>query len=195
MVYIVVLMSLALGWISATLLWRLHTAAAPIAKEAGQGDGADFGACFARFLDHAVDASLAPEAGANGMAGLELRFREPQDPSRTVGELASRISAAKGAVELQSVVNLLKSLYQLQYTLQAPAEELNECLGVLSERLKSSSLSPRPVGRVEVISTGALLDRNRMMPLNNGTHVAQPFGAIIFDREGKVLSKAKVLCS
>jgi len=48
MVYIVVLMSLALGWISATLLWRLHTAAAPIAKEAGQGDGADFGVCFAR---------------------------------------------------------------------------------------------------------------------------------------------------
>ena len=33
------------------------------------------------------------------------------------------------------------------------------------------------------------------MPLNNGTHVEQPFGVIVFDQEGKILSNAKVLYS
>jgi hypothetical protein len=141
-----------------------------------------------------IDESLLENAGAEGLASVEIRYREIRDLYRTVPELFQRIALISRSADYGDLVDLAKMIYQLQDALQSPTERTIPALTVLSERMKASK-SPRPIGKVVFVRPGELLDTDRMMYLNSGTHVRQPLGVIVFDADGKVMSKAKVLCA
>jgi hypothetical protein len=141
-----------------------------------------------------LDSNLLPEAGPGGLADVGVRSRESQDPYRTVAELIewlARESAATGYAEVSGVI---KGVYQLGHTLRAPEAEVRHCLQPLLARVKAAKVGGSEVGRVECVSTGAILDPGTMAPLNYGARVTQPLGVLVYDSGGKVLGKAKVLC-
>lgn len=195
MVYLVSLLSLSIAVVSALLLVRLYSTTWRIGRPTTAQRCADpFGAMLAKLLDRAIDTSLLTRAASKGLADLALRYREHQDPYENLAELVNHILQTATANRFTELVQLVKALYQLQYTLDLPLADLDDCLAVLLERLQDDVFMGKPIGRVEKVSPG-LLDQSTMMPLTHGTHVRQPLGTIVFARDGKVLSKAKVLCS
>ncbi len=85
-------------------------------------------------------------------------------------------------------------LYQLQDSLALVYTMMEWVLAPIIQELQESSFMESPVGVIETVRAGDHIDRSTMWPLSSGTCVRQPLGVIVRDREGKVLSRAKVFC-
>ncbi|MSR55698.1 MAG: hypothetical protein EXS09_20815 [Gemmataceae bacterium] len=142
----------------------------------------------------AIDETLLPSGNASGLEEVEVQFREAQDPYRTVPELVRHIDKLGPSRRYADLMSLIKMVYQLQDALQLPVEKATAALTILAERLRATDTAPRPVAKVEFVPIGTLLDTGRMIYVNSGTHVRQPFGVVVYDADAKVIGKAKVMC-
>jgi hypothetical protein len=145
-------------------------------------------------LEAAIDDCLLTSGGAGGLGDLELRFREYQDPYRTVANLLDDVRRKVRVENDLPLDDLVKATYQLSYTLGIALDRLDPCLGVLIAAMKTGS-GTRPVARVQTIGPGELVDTRTMVPLNYGSRVLYPLGVIAFDGEDRVLSRGRVICS
>src|SRR5689334_2885483 len=117
----------------AAWLWRRINGACAEARRAlgAGGPSTPYLDALARCVEHAVDHSLLADAGAGGLRGVELRYREHQDPYRSVADLLADIGRqARGEGEGR-FDGLIKVTYQLSYTLGIPLGRLGPCLDLL----------------------------------------------------------------
>jgi hypothetical protein len=149
---------------------------------------------LARCLRRCLDDSLLTSVSVGGLQQMELRYREHHDPYQTVTELLADISnkaRSEGNVPFDA---LFKATYQLSYTLSIPLEQLRPCLNALIKAMQRAP-SGQSIARVQMIDTGEPVNTKTMVPLNYGPRVVYPLGVITLDSEGKVLSRARVICS
>ncbi len=154
----------------------------------------DFPRAVQRLLDASLDHGLLAEAAAAGLADVPVTSREAKDPYRNAAELVDWLARQAGQTSYAEVCGLIKGVYQLGQTLRCPERPVDECLGPLLGRLRACSVGGSPVGRVEFVRQGAMLNPDTMAAMNYGSRVSQPLGVLIYDPSGKVLGKAKVLC-
>jgi hypothetical protein len=154
----------------------------------------DFPQRVLQLIRVSVDADLLARAGTGGLVDLEVRTREPRDPYRTAAELIDWIASKSAAADYHEISGLIKGVYQLGHVLRAPEAEVRFCMEPLIARIKAATVGGSPVARVECVRPGAILDPGTMAPLNYGARVTQPLGVLLYDADGKVLGKAKVLC-
>jgi hypothetical protein len=147
-----------------------------------------------RLLRTGIDSGLLAGAGPGGLSEVEVRAREPHDPYRNVAGLVDWLAKEASGKGYAEVSGIIKGVYQLGHTLRSPEEEIRRGLEPLLARVKATSVGGSPIGRVECIRPGAILDPGAMAPLNYGARVTQPLGVLVYDVSGKVLGKAKVLC-
>jgi len=160
-----------------------------------------------RCLARAIGDNLLVNGGALGLGALKLRYREHQDRYHTLEQLLQEVcQLTRGPSPLSPLPvgegkgvrvpfeALVKATYQLSYTLDIPLDRLNPCLDLLIDAMKQQSL-PRPMGKAQKIAPGDVVDSRTMLPLNFGPRVAYPLGLTICDQEGKVLSRARVICT
>jgi hypothetical protein len=147
-----------------------------------------------RLVRAGLDAGLLADAGPGGLADVAVRLREPHDPYRNAGELLDWLAGRSGAADYDGVCGLIKGVYQLGHALRSPDPAVRGCLETLLARVRVCRLGETPVGRVECVTAGAMLDPRTMVSLNYGARVAQPLGVVVYDAGGRVLGKAKVLC-
>jgi hypothetical protein len=145
-------------------------------------------------LERCLDDSLLSSAGAGGLRQMELRYREHHDPYRTVPELLADIGCKARSQCNIPFDALFKATYQLSYTLAIPFDHLEPCLDALIRAMRIAA-TVQPIARVQKVGPGEPVDMKTMVPLNYGTRVVYPLGVITFDSEGKVLSRARVICS
>jgi hypothetical protein len=154
----------------------------------------DFPARILQLIQISLDAGLLAEAGRGGLADVEVRSREQRDPYRTVAELIDWLARESAGTTYPEVSGIIKGVYQLGSALRAPDGAVSHCLEPLIARVKAANVGGSPVARVECVRQGAMLDPGTMAPLNYGARVIQPLGVLVYDSDGKVLGKAKVLC-
>ena len=159
---------------AAFLLWDRVTKGAAQVRESE----------FASALERRVDRDLLRD-----WRGVPVRHREATDPYRTVGELLDEL-ARMSCTTLVEHQRRIKALYQLQDALDLPETPLAAAL----VELRDARFMSRPIGSVETIRPGQLVDRRSMWPLTRGARVRQPLGVIVRDADGRVVSKAKVVC-
>jgi hypothetical protein len=148
-----------------------------------------------RLVGRSMDTGLLAEAGAGGLAEVEVRSREVRDPYRTLGELLDWLAKESSATGYTEVNAVIKAVYQLGHALGAREPDVQHCLEPLLLRLKACKVGDSAIARVEYVRSGVLLDSKTMAALSYGARVTQPLGVIVFDAAGKVLGKAKVLCT
>ncbi len=149
---------------------------------------------LARCLARAIDDNLLVSGGALGLSVLKLRYREHQDRYHTVEGLLQEVcqlARGGGSVPFEA---LIKATYQLSYTFDIPLGRLDPCLDLLIGAMKHPSL-PRPIAHAQKIAPGEQVDARTMLPLNFGPRVAYPLGMTLYDEDGRVLSRARVICS
>jgi len=195
MIYVLGACSLLTAVGAVVLLVRLASARATGRARLGKSSAPDdFPRRVLRLLEVSIDTGLLADAGPAGLADVEVRAREPQDPYRSAAELVdwlARESAGSGYAEASG---LIKGVYQLGHALRAPEAEVADCLAPLLARLRRAKVGGSPVARVECVRRGAMLDLGTMASLNYGARVTQPLGVLVYDAGGKMLGKAKVLC-
>jgi hypothetical protein len=195
MTTVVAACSLVAGIGSLVLMLRLRSAnhdASTRLRLASAPD--DFPQRVLRSVCRNLDAGLLAPAGPGGLNDLEVRTREQRDPYRTAAELIDWLAKAAAMTDYHEVCGVIKGVYQLGHVLRSPENEVQSCLEPLIARIKAANVGGTPVARVESIRPGALLDPGTMAPLNYGSRVKQPLGVLVYDVDGKVLGKAKVLC-
>jgi hypothetical protein len=176
----------------AVLLWRRVNGACTQARQTltQGGPATPYLSALAKCVERSLDDTLA--GGANGLQGIDVLHREHQDPYRTVAELLADV-AQKARAPAIPFDALIKATYQLSSALSIPLDRIEPCLVLLIEAMQTASA--RPIVRVQRIAPGDLVDTKTMVPLNYGPRVAYPLGVTTFDADGKVLSKARVICS
>jgi hypothetical protein len=147
-----------------------------------------------RLVRLSIDAGLLADAGPRGLAALDVPSRETSDPYRTAGELINWLARESGGTGYTEVSGVIKAVYQLGHTLGARDRDVQRCLLPLLDRLKACQVGSSPIARVECVRSGAHLDTRTMASLRFGPRVSLPLGVIVYDDNGKVLGKAKVLC-
>jgi len=140
-----------------------------------------------------VKSGLPPSGTGGGLRALPVVFREAQDSYTTLYELLERIARTSKDDKPQELLELAKLIYQLQYSLELPVSTCDPFLEAMQDRLGTAA-GGIGIGRIARIAPGDPVDPKTCMPLNFGTHVAAPFGVVVYDRGGKILQKAKVLC-
>lgn len=185
-----VLFSLTAFW-----LWRNVRAADQQTRRAlltspGSGYLWALAGCLTKF----VDDTLLPAANGKGLRELELRYREHQDPYRTVGELLDDLARKALSGPTLPVDALVKGTYQAGYTLGIPLPRLDPVLAVLIEAAKAAP-SSRPIARVATVAPGDLVEARTMVAVNFGPRVLYPLGVICYDAKDQVLSRARVICA
>lgn len=181
----------ALAVMAALLLIRLYAASRRLRTLLRR---LDVPSDTARAVTGHLDALMLSRGDHRGPACLEIPAREPHDPYRSVEELLDCLETLAEQNELASREKLIKGLYQLQNALALPDALLRDCLQPILGEFKKASFMGRPVGRIECINRGDLLNTATMWPLSRGTRVRQPLGLVVRDAEGRIISKAKVLC-
>ena len=146
-------------------------------------------------ISRASDDSLFLQAGAAGLEDIEIAGREYQDSYRNLKELLPILLRCSGSSEYSEINSCIKGVYQIQTTLGLPIDNIDSALRWLESHLRSCTVSGKSIARTERVIPGALLNSKKMLAVNNGTHVKQPLGVVCIDAEGKVLGKAKVICS
>jgi hypothetical protein len=195
MLLLFILTSLATGAAGICLLWRLWSANKAVRQVFAHAIADPLAQALCHALEATIDGDLLAAAGPAHLAEVEVRFREHRTPYRTVLELVSQMEPLVRATTYADLIRLIEMLYQLQMTLTPPPAEMEAALNLLTDRLTQATTSNGPVGRVEVLTPGALLDPSRMLYVTAGTHVQQPLGVVVYDKGGRVISKARVLCS
>jgi hypothetical protein len=187
--------SLSMAMVACTLLVRLNAAfrqGRSQLRVASSPD--DLPQRILHLLRSSLDACLLTEASSTGLADVAVRTREPSDPYRTVAELIEWLSRESASTAYPEICGLIKGVYQLGHSLRAGEPEIHSCLELLRTRLLATAVGGSRVARVEWIRPGTILDPGTMAPLNYGARVIQPLGALVYDADGRVLGKAKVLC-
>jgi len=147
-----------------------------------------------RLQEH-LDDTLFIEIDGTGFLAMPVRCREQHDNYRSVGELLTDVVELSQKKQLSATENLIKALYQLQNTTKLPEHVFQACLQPVLNELQHLDFMGKKVGRIEQIRRGELIDSKMMWPLNHGLRVRQPLGVVIHDLKGKIISKAKVLCT
>lgn len=140
-----------------------------------------------RTLEDLIDRDLLADAGPGGIAAVPIPFRELHDPSDIAGIL-QEIARKAESRDREDLVDLIKYLYILQYSLGVPIAEFDGCVREVVARLEGIGLN------VTIPREGELLDAKTMFALEMGGRVKQPMGVTLRDKSGKVISKGKVLC-
>jgi hypothetical protein len=195
MLLLFILTSLATGAAGLCLVWRLRSANEAVRRLFSNAAADPLTQAVCRALDVAVDSDLLATAGPAHLAEVEVRFREHCTPYRTVLELVGQMEPLIRATSYTDLHKLIEMLYQLQMTFALPPAKIEAALNLLMDRLTQATTSSGQVGRIEMVAPGTLLDPSRMLYVTAGTHVQQPLGVIVYDKGGKVISKARVLCS
>lgn len=173
-------------------VWRLAAAKRQVRQLLLQQPRHPFLTALARCPARVIEDHLLVNSGALGLRGLKLRHREHQDRYHTVEELLQEIcQLTRGGGNVDA---LIKATYQLSYTLDIPLDRLNACLDLLLDAMRQH-FSPRPIAAVQKIFPGEQVDSRTMLPLNFGARVAYPLGVTLYDEEGKVLNRARVICA
>jgi hypothetical protein len=175
-------------------LWRLAAARRKVRRLLLQVPRHPFLTSLARCLARGIDEDLLVGAGARSLGTLKLRYREHQDPYHNLEELlqeVGRLTRSEGNVPFEA---LLKATYQLSYTLDIPLNRLDPCLDLLIDAMKQHPW-PSPFAKAQRIAPGDPVDLRTMLPLNFGSRVAYPLGLTIYDQQGKVLSRGRVICA
>lgn len=189
MIILVLLLSALVAAMSVLLVARLQKAKKKVTTA---GDGpAPLGKALNRFIAHAIDKGLLAGAAANGLADVSLRFKEAHDSFRNTEELTLLLFTSIRSGKQADGVETVKNLYQLQYSLGMPTSDLEECLRLAVGQI----VAARPGTQARAVQQGQSVDAKTMFPLNSGSRVRQPLGVVLVDESGKVVSKAKVLCS
>ena len=92
------------------------------------------------------------------------------------------------------LVELIKYLFILQYSLEVTITEFEECVREVVDRFEKLDFHGTRIGKVTIPQEGDLFDANTMWALKSGSRVKQPIGVTLKDESGRVLSKSKVLC-
>jgi hypothetical protein len=165
---------------ASSTVWRLKPSA---------GNATPFEIAIGRFLAEAIDGSMLDQSGSRGLAEVDVRFKEAHDRFGNVKQLVQTILDSAEDNKTQNLVQLIKYLYQLQYSLGVTIANVHECLNVIIGRLIGQSGT-----QIKLVQEGELVDMTMMFPLNSGSRVRQPLGIVIYDPDGRVVNKAKVLC-
>ena len=193
MIVLASLLQLALALISLSLLLRLWAAGRNLRMRTTAPLGLPRNtACALR--DH-LDEILLSSADRRGLAFLTVPARELHDPYRTVDELLIYLGTLVNDKGLPEREKLIKGLYQLQDAVELPDALTEACLAPMLDEIRRSQFMGKPVGRVDRVRRGELVNPAIMWPLSNGTRVRQPLGMVVRDNDGRVISKAKVLCA
>lgn len=193
MIALALLLQLTLALLSLMLLLRLGRAARGLRKQITAPLG--LSRSTARALRDHLDEVLLSSADRRGLAFLKVPARELHDPYRTVGELLIQFGKLGGNRGLPEREKLVKGLYQLQDAVGMSDTLTQACLAPLLDEIRRSPFMGKPVGRVDPVRRGERVDPTLMWPLTNGTRVRQPLGLVVRDKDGRVISKAKVLCA
>jgi hypothetical protein len=121
---------------------------------------------------------------------MPLPDREPQDPYADLEEALGFIAGGPGPGSLREMEHWLKGLFQLQKMFGLPWEVVQANMETVLGRLIHGGSD---VSSFELVRPGALIDRNLMWPMGQGTRVARPLGVVLMNREGRVISRAKVV--
>ena len=128
-------------------------------------------------------------------AQLELAYREHQDPYQNLAELLRWIAENAATEKQAQLEEIIKAIGQLGYTLHLPAPALEACLHPFAGRLRRTLSQGKGEVMIVYVHPGELIETSRMMPLGFGSRVQYPLGVIVQDATGRVLSKARVLCT
>lgn len=193
MLYLVILSTSGLVAVAVVLWWRVQSNCQEARQKLTKGEITPYLDSLAQCVQDALDESLLVEPP--GLVSLLLRFREHQDPYTNLAEILVDIAQRARTGQDGQYEALIKATYQVGYTLNIPLTRLDRCLDELVKGLQSVKAS-RPIVFVQRISPGELVDARTMVPLNYGSHhVVYPMGVVAFDAEGKVVSRARILCS
>ncbi len=140
-----------------------------------------------RKLNDLIDRDLLADTGPRGLAEVAIKFREPHDAS-DVAKLLGDIAKNAESRDREELVELIKYLFMLQYSLGVPIAEFDGCICELVDRLESMGF------KVTIPREGELLDSKTMFALKLGSRVKQPMGVTLRDQSGRVVNKSKVLC-
>jgi len=191
MIIVCILLSCLACSLALVLFARLQKAGSMVSiSRSGTGTATQFEIALRRFMAKAIDSNMLDQSGSRGLADLDVRYKEAHDSFGNVEQLLQAILDSAQDNKMQNQVQLSKYLYQLQYSLAVPISGVQECLNVIIGRLMSGQAGIQ----VKLVQEGELVDMKMMFPLNSGSRVRQPLGIVIYDPEGKVVNKAKVLC-
>ena len=146
-----------------------------------------------RMVKRALDASLTPTLSRD--LQLELAYRKHQDPYQNLAELLRWIAENAATEKQAQLEEIIKAIGQLGYTLHLPAPALEACLHPFAGRLRRTLSQGKGEVMIVYVHPGELIETSRMMPLGFGSRVQYPLGVIVQDATGRVLSKARVLCT
>ena len=173
---------------SAWLALRLHIARVQV-DENLRGPSA-----LRHAIREAIDETLLPEAGTEGLLQQRVESDEAHDRIGTSIELLQRYSERTRGQDARSHEEAIKHLYLIGYTFELDPDAFEDSLRTLISKLKQARFLGESIRRIETIEAGDIVDRVRMWPLNNGSRVERPLGVVIYGDRDKVLSRAKVLC-
>lgn len=193
LITILLILSLLLFTTAFILYLRIGAASRDIQRMGPTGSNPRLRGFASSLLEH-IDLSFLPHADERGPMELEVRSREEHDNYRRVDELLRRIVGLAGQSDLSHREELVKTIYQLQDSLALEDDVTDRILTPIIRELMESSFLNSPIGAIETVRAGDYVDRATMWPLSSGTRVRQPLGVVIRDRQGKVLSRAKVFC-
>jgi hypothetical protein len=194
MIYLGLLLSSISGLLGFILLRRLHRARAAMrSATAVTGQPSRLLDLLRRKLNDLIDRDLLADSGPRGVAEVPIKFREVHDAS-DIAELLGAIANQAGSRLPGELVELIKYLFILQYSLGAPIAEFDGCVREVVDRLEDLEFHGTRIAKVTIPQEGDLFDANTMWALKSGSRVKQPMGVTLKDESGRVLSKSKVLC-
>lgn len=153
----------------------------------------DRGIVFSAVIDH-IESSLLPDANGDGLASIPVRATEPHDRHKNARELLQRIASMEPPCEPRDHEARIKALFQVGHSFGLHRSTVDRLLESALEDVIGQDWMGKQVSSVEQVELGDTIDRETMWPLSMGTRVKYPLGVVIRDQDGKVLSRAKVLC-
>lgn len=194
MIYLGLLLSSISGWLGVILLRRLHRARATVRSAmAVAGQPSPLLDLLSRKLNDLIDRDLLADTGPRGLLDVAIKFREVHDPADLAGLLGAIARKAESHLPGE-LVELIKYLFILQYSLGVPIAEFDGCVREVVDRFENLDYHGVRIGKVTIPQEGELFDANTMWALKSGSRVQQPMGVTLKDESGRVLSKSKVLC-
>lgn len=143
---------------------------------------------------NSLDENIFPIINSDGLKGIDLKYQDKTDSYHNLDDLIKWLARFKKLETINQSDELIKALYQLQYTLLLSTSSINRAINVIMLDLQDMKVLTDTISTIKIINAGELVDRNTMIPLTYGSRVQQPLGVICFNANGKVINKAKVLC-
>ncbi|RJP28560.1 MAG: hypothetical protein C4527_11530 [Candidatus Omnitrophota bacterium] len=123
----------------------------------------------------------------------KLNYRDPDDPYHSIEDVLNWIPEQSRPANLLQMNDLIKAYYQLLYTFDLPDQFLVPVIEAVIHDLNEFPAYENKEITYKCIFPNQPVDVRTMQPINAGSLVRQPFGVVIY-ADGKVLTKARVLC-